>query len=180
MSGDARPEGSKDARSELKKPFIADAGPLIALGRIERLHLLQKLYGRGLIPPAVHREIAVGSGRAGAAMVGRALDVGWLKVVPLEDRTQAERFARLVDSGEAEAIALCLTQAARLLLIDDAKGRKVAQSLGLPVVGVAGVLLAAKAAGHLAAASPVIEDLVGIGYRLSSRLIEAVQRSANE
>ncbi|MYG12874.1 MAG: DUF3368 domain-containing protein [Gammaproteobacteria bacterium] len=166
--------------SRVDRPFVADAGPLIALGRIGRLHLLRELFGLGLIPPAVHAEVAVGSGRAGAAAVGQVLEAGWLRVVRLEEGTQATRFARLVDAGEAEAIALCLSRAVRFLLIDDAKGRKVAQSAGIPVMGVAGVLLAAKTAGHLPAVSLVIEDLVGVGYRLSRSLVEAVQRRANE
>ena len=85
-----------------------------------------------------------------------------------------------MDAGEAEAIALCLLTDARFLLIDDARGRRVARGAGSSVVGVPGVLLAAKAAGHLAAVSPVIEDLAGVGYRLSRRLVETVRRRANE
>ncbi len=180
MGSDPRRGRSKDPLPDEERPFIADAGPLIALGRIGRLHLFRDLFGQGLIPPAVHREIAVGSGRAGAAAVGQVLDAGWLRVVPLQDRTQAERFSRLVDAGEAEAIALCLNQSARFLLIDDAKGRKLAHSAGLNVVGVAGVLLVAKAAGNLAAVGPVIADLLSVGYRLSNSLIDAVLRNANE
>lgn len=171
---------AEGSTSRADRPFIADAGPLIALGRIERLPLLHELFGLGLIPPAVHRETAVGSGRAGAAAVGRALDAGWLRVVPLADGARAARLVHLVDAGEAEAIALCLMTDARFLLVDDARGRRVARGAGISVVGVPGVLLAAKAAGRLAAVSPVIEDLAGVGYRLSRRLVETVRRRANE
>ena len=182
MSPDrSAPAGATEgSTSRAHRPFVADAGPLIALGRIERLPLLHELFGLGLIPPAVHRETAVGSGRAGAAAVGRALDAGWLRVVPLADEARAARFVHLVDAGEAEAIALCLTTDARFLLIDDARGRRVARSVDISVLGVPGVLLVAKAAGHLAAVSPVIGDLADIGYRLSRRLVETVRRRANE
>ena len=161
-------------------PFVADAGPLIALARIERLSLLQRLFGDGLVPPAVHREIGVDSGRPGATAIRHALCAGWLQVVPPEDDAHMAGFARVLDAGEAEALALCLQQDVRFLLIDDAKGRKVARRAGIPLVGVAGILLAAKARGLLVAVSPVIEDLIGVGYRLSRRLVDGVRRSANE
>ena len=81
---------------------------------------------------------------------------------------------------KAEAITLCLQRQGRFLLIDDAKGRTVARQAGIPMVGVAGVLLAAKSRGLLVAVSPVLNDLEGVGYRLSRRLIDGVRRSANE
>ena len=161
-------------------PFVSDAGPLIALAKIDRLHLLQNLFGYGIIPLAVHREIRPESGLPGAARIRQAISAGWLQVVPLEDDALAVELLSLIDAGEAEAIALCHQRRGRLLLIDDAKGRKVARRAGLPIVGVAGILLAAKSKGLLTAVSPVLEDLKGVGYRLSNRLMETVRRTANE
>ena len=161
-------------------PFVADAGPLIALARVEKLPLLRSLFGTGLIPPAVHQEVQTGSGRPGANRIGEALTAGWLRVTPLADDAQVANLVRVVDPGEAEAIALCLERSARFLLIDDAKGRKVARRAGLPLVGVAGVLLAAKSRGLLVAVSPILEELASVGYRLSRQLIDGVRRNANE
>ena len=161
-------------------PFVADTGPLIALARIERLQLLRRLFGNGLIPPAVHREARTESGRPGANGIAQAISAGWLRVAPLADDARLADFLRVVDAGEAEAIILCLQRQGRFLLIDDAKGRTVARQAGIPMVGVAGVLLAAKSRGLLVAVSPVLNDLEGVGYRLSRRLIDGVRRSANE
>ena len=161
-------------------PFAADTGPLIALARVERLQLLPRLLGNGVIPPAVHREARTESGRPGAKRIGEALSVGWLRVAPLADESPVADLLRVVDAGEAEAMALCLQRQARLLVIDDAKGRKVARRAGIPLVGVAGVLLGAKSKGLLGAVSPVLADLEGVGYRLSRALIEGVRRRANE
>ena len=161
-------------------PFVADTGPLIALARVERLHLLPRLFGNGVIPPAVHREARTESGRPGARRIGEALSAGWLRVATLADDEQATDLLRVVDAGEAEAMALCLQRQGRLLLIDDAKGRKVARRAGIPLVGVAGVLLAAKSKGLLTTVSPALDDLAAIGYRLSSQLVDGVRRRANE
>ena len=178
--GEPSVEASGKSVPDREPPFVADAGPLIALARVEKLHLLRSLFGDGLIPPAVHQEVQSGSGRPGATRIGEALSAGWLRVTPLADDAQAANLVRIVDAGEAEAIALCLERKARFLLIDDAKGRKVAQRAGLPLVGVAGVLLAAKSQGLLVTVSPVLKELAGVGYRLSRQLIDGVRRKANE
>ena len=178
--GEPSAEASGKSVPDKEFPFVADAGPLIALARVEKLQLLRTLFGDGLIPPAVHREVQTGSGRPGATRIGEALSAGWLRVTPLADDAQAADLVRMVDVGEAEAIALCLERKARLLLIDDAKGRKVARGAGIALVGVAGVLLVAKSRGLLIAVSPVLEELADVGYRLSRQLIDGARRSANE
>ena len=161
-------------------PFAADTGPLIALARVDQLQLLAALFGDGVIPPAVYREAHIESGLPGAKRIGEALAAGWLRVVaPLDDGPVAD-LLRVVDAGEAEAMALCLHRQARLLVIDAAKGRKVAGHAGIPLVGVAGVLLAAKSKGLIGAVGPVLDELTTVGYRLSRQFIDGVRRRANE
>lgn len=150
------------------------------MARVERLQLLRRLLGNGLIPPAVHREARTESGRPGAKRIAEALSAGWLRIATLPEDAPVADLLRVVDAGEAEAMVLCLRRRARLLLIDDAKGRKVARRAGIPVMGVAGVLLAAKARGLLVAVSPVLDDLAMVGYRLSRQLTDDVRRRANE
>ena len=173
-------EDCADAVGPRRVPFVADSGPLIALARVGRLELLRRLFGQGIVPPAVHRELAIDSGRPGANATARAFDAGWLDVATLAEDARVAHFSALLDAGEAGAIVLCLRASARFLLIDEARGREVARRAGIPIVGVAGVLLAAKADGHLSAVSPVLGDLVGVGYRLSGTLLDGVRRSAGE
>ena len=182
MSEKDEPSGARSFESFRGEdlPFAADTGPLIALARVDQLKLLAVLFGNGLIPPAVHREARIESGRPGATRIGEALSAGRLRVAAPSDDAPVASLLRTVDAGEAEAMALCLNGQARLLLIDDAKGRKVAQRARIPVVGVAGVLLAAKSKGLLGAVYPVLEHLVAVGYRLSDQLTEGVLRRANE
>ena len=179
---DDRSSGTRGAepRAGEALPFAADTGPSIALAQVERLQLLPRLLGVGVIPPAVHREVQVESGRPGARRIGEALSEGWFRIAALAGDAPLAELQREVDAGEAEAIGLCLERQARLLLIDDAKGRKVARRAGVPLVGVAGVLLAAKSRGLLVTVSPVLGDLAAIGYRLSRQLLDDVRRRANE
>ena len=101
-------------------------------------------------------------------------------VQPPTDPKLIAELAQVLDPGEAEAIALAEQQAARFLLIDDAKGRSIARRRGVPVVGVAGVLLAAKSQGALAAVGPVLKELSACGYRLAPRLVASVLAEAHE
>ena len=161
-------------------PIVADTGPLIALARTGRLELLHRLFRHIIIPPAVHEELAIGSGRPGATALAGALAAKWISVESVASRRVALELAQLLDNGEAEAIALAEQLDARFLLIDELAGRKIARRRGVSVTGVAGVLLSAKASGAVVAVRPILQELSEAGYRLSSRLLASVLRRAGE
>ena len=138
----------------MTRVVIADTGPLIALARIGQLDLLRRLYGRVVVPPAVHTELAIDSNRPGAKALAGVFAAGWADVVAVTDASVRLELDQLLGPGEAEAIALAEQEDTRFLLIDDARGRRTARSRGVPVVGVAGVLLAAKSRGELSAVEP--------------------------
>ena len=160
--------------------IVADTGPLIALARIQRLSLLQALYGDVLVPMAVQRELQLGTPRSGAQVLTQARGEGWLRVQAVTDTTKLALLNRLLDAGEAEAIVLAEQVTCQFLLIDDGHGRTVAQQRGVAVVGVAGVLLAAQRRGLITELSPVLAELVTIGYRLSPQLVAEVLRLGGE
>ena len=160
--------------------IVSDTGPLIAFARVGQLDLLRRLYGQIIVPSAVHAELALGSNRPGAKALAATLEAGWVAVQPATDRNVVSEVARHLDRGEAEAIALAEQRSARFLLIDDAKGRRIARQRGVRVVGVAGVLLVAKSQGELGTVTPVLDELSRAGYRLSPRLVAGVLAKADE
>ena len=82
---------------------VANTTPIIGLSLIGQLELLQKLYGKVNIPPAVQTEVlAGGTSNVGIAEFQRA---DWLRVTPLNDPSRADLLSDL-DRGEAETIAL--------------------------------------------------------------------------
>ena len=159
---------------------VADTGPLIVLARIGRLGLLRRLYGRVVVPPAVHTELAIDSNRPGAKVLAGVFVAGWIAVETVMDTSVRVELDQLLGPGEAEAIALAGQEDTRFLLIDDARGRRTARARGIPVVGVVGVLLVAKSRGELAAVGPVLDRLSDAGYRLSPRLVAATLDRADE
>ena len=164
----------------MTRVVIADTGPLIALARIGRLDLLRRLYGRVVVPPAVHTELALDSNRSGAKVLADVFVAGWIVVETVADSSVRWELDQLLGPGEAEAIALAEQADTRFLLIDDARRRRTARARGIPVVGVAGMLLVAKSRGELAAVGPVLDRLSDAGYRLSPRLVAATLDRADE
>ena len=164
----------------MTRVVVADTGPLIALARIGRIELLRRLYGRIVVPPAVHSELAVDSNRPGAKVLAGAFAAGWIVVETVVHSGVRQELDQILGPGEAEAIALAEQEDPRFLLIDDARGRRTTRARGIPVVGVAGVLLVAKSRGELAAVSPDLHRLSDAGYRLSSRLVAVTLDRADE
>jgi predicted nucleic acid-binding protein len=134
--------------------LIADSGPLIALTRLELLPLLCSRFDEVWLPGKVLDEVTRDMQRADARIIASAVEKGLLKRVDVtvEETSAVLRFG--LDPGESEAIALACRQPA-LLLIDERKGRLAAQSLGLAIIGVVGVLITLRVEGASQQQSPI-------------------------
>ena len=121
---------------------VSDAGPLIALSRIDRLALLNALCGSVVVPTAVFSGLRVDSDRPGTRTLSAAFAEGAIHPRPLAEGSEDElsRLSWVLDPGEASATLLAEQLQARFLLIDEPRGRQVARARGLRVVSVAGVL----------------------------------------
>jgi predicted nucleic acid-binding protein len=128
---------------------VSDTSPLTALLTVSQSEILSRLFGEVIIPQAVETELR----RSHPTLPD------WLHVLLLSDGAKADRYAQSVDRGEAEAIALAEELHADHLLIDERKGRRLAQQRGVPVVGLLGVVLMAKRAGLIASARILLNRL---------------------
>lgn len=154
-----------------------DAGPLIALAKIDRLDLLALLYGRVVIPPAVHRELTH-KPTAETARIESAL-LGHIVVTQLPAGELEELPSRGLGEGEREVILLARHLGGRVLM-DDRAGRAAAQAIGLKTFGVVGLLLLAKQVGLVPALLPILERIRGTGYWISDAVVSEARGLAGE
>ena len=137
------------------RTVLVDAGPLIALGKLNRLPLLAQLYGVVHVPRAVYQEVVV------AGSVQQAPDAANVRLFlehykfPIPDvpepLLQSRSQAPVLGMGERQVLTLAqsLTGTEALILLDDEMARAEARQLGLQVKGTLGVLVEAFRAGLL-------------------------------
>jgi predicted nucleic acid-binding protein len=150
--------------------FVTDTTALIVLGKQQRLDLLGACFERVLLPPAVYAEWLAGD----AAIVSVVDERDWLEVTTPDDRPLLTELRGLLDAGEAEAMMLA-KQHGLPLLVDEKKGRNMARMMGIPVLGLVGVLLLAVQRQLLTteAATAILQRARDDGFRLSDRLHQA-------
>jgi predicted nucleic acid-binding protein len=159
--------------------LVADAGPLIALARIGGLAWLPILFTRVVIPRPVWTECIAAREKPGArAIAALTGEAGFVIEDPVLGDLPDDAPPRL-GPGETAAIRLALARQAWVLL-DDSLGRRYARQQGLPVIGILGVLKAAKRAGLIPEIRSLLLALVATGYRLSRSLIEATLADSGE
>ena len=132
---------------------LVDAGPLITLGKLNRLGLLGDLYDRVLVPRSVFREVVIAGVARGApdALTVRLFlaHEGWPILEASPEVIGRYAPSVILDSGERELLALAQTLPEVLVLLDDEVARNEARRLGLPARGTLGVLVQAYRTGLL-------------------------------
>ena len=151
---------------------VADAGPLIALAKVDALDVMKALFGEPVVTaPSVRREV-VEAGLAAQAPDARVLESsyerGELLVRAAGPRTLP--VSSKLGPGEEESIRLAIDLDAAWLLIDELDARRAAQlcfaTAGVRTAtrGTLGVLVAAFREGR-APLTRVLEILAAIRGR---------------
>ncbi len=116
---------------------ISDTTALIILAKSDTLSLLSNLFEEIYIPQAVYDELIFKDDIV-RFRVEKFDKISLKKVSDFEFLKRIKKSN--IDDGEAEAISLALELNLKLI-IDERKGRKVAISQSLKIVGVLGILI---------------------------------------
>jgi predicted nucleic acid-binding protein len=158
---------------------VADTSVILNLCCVEQAHLLPGLFHEVWIPDEVRIEferLAVHQPR----FQGLRLP-DWALIRPAAPVSAALAAMANLHAGETAALALALDGHADAVLMDESAGRHAAKLLGLPVIGVLGVLLQARRSGLLPAIKPVLQRLeIEAGFWLSPVLVAEALRKSGE
>jgi predicted nucleic acid-binding protein len=151
--------------------LVINTGPLIALvAGLGHLDILHELYREVIVPLEVAEEIA--TLRASQFVQPEFARATWLtrRTTPVK---LAPWLGSVLDRGEAAMIQLALDEKLSTVCIDEAAGRRVAQSSGLLVTGSLGILLRAKRESRLPSLRTVLDKMRSNGVWLGDKLVAA-------
>ncbi len=145
---------------------VTNSTCLIGLERIGRLDLLPQVFSSITIPLAVQLEVGISA--------------NWLIVRTVANQAVVSTLKTQVDEGEAEAIALAMELDDVFVILDDRNARRIAQKLGLKVIGTVGMLLRAKNKSLISEVKPILTALELADFRLSEAIIQKALQLAGE
>ena len=149
------------------KIIISDTTCLIALERIGKLHILKDTFTEILTTQEVSEEF------------GKQFP-DWISIKKVENLGQQIELEKILDKGEASAIALSLETPNSILIIDEKKGRAIATEYHLKIIGTLKVLLKAKEKGCIPSVKEIIKQLEQSNFWFSKPLVESRLKEAHE
>lgn len=151
--------------------IVSDTTSLIVLEGLNALALVCKIFESILIPQAVFNELVAGSPDFAKKLQASPC----IELIQLASSDQLENLLLILDQGEAEAITLALEQQLPIL-IDERKGRLIAQQKGLVVTGFLGLLLLMIQRNVLTEqeAKQLLDQTIKNGFHVSEKLYRQI------
>lgn len=150
-----------------EQTWVINASPLILLGKINQLELAERLASRLIVPQTVFDEIASGEQDRLTQST-----LNWAQRHTQSDVAIPVSILNWdIGAGESQVLAHCLLINGSKAVLDDGEARAAAQSHRIRLLGTLGIILRAKSSGLIAAARPLIEQLLTNGSYLSDSLV---------
>ena len=152
---------------------VADTGPVISLAIVDKLFILNSLFGNIIIPNAVWEELL---NYVEVFNIPQIYDYK-NNVKKINTENNLEQF---MDKWESEAVLLCKEIQADYLLIDDKKARTIAEEMSISCVGTIAVLIKAKSENLIKELRPLFIELLDKKRYYSVELLNKVLQANNE
>ena len=149
---------------------VINASPLVFLGKLERLHLLNQLFDTVYVPAAVIGEI---NKEANAAEQLGIKNLAYEELV-ITNRIAVQGLLGRLHMGEVEAIVGAMEHNIPSVVLDDNAARNKAKQFGLIVTGTLGVLLRASKMGLIDNLERDIFKLLDVGLYVSDEIIKRI------
>jgi len=149
---------------------VSDTTPLSSLILINRLYLLREIFHLVLIPTEVASELNGISNFKSEIEANNS----WINIVDVTNKSKKAELMLVLDEGESAAIALAIEKNANLLLVDERKGKSIAENMGLHTTGTLGILVQAKRNGLLKEIRNDLYNLLQHNFWISDQLIKEI------
>lgn len=160
------------------RKIISNSTPLIALNKISKLELLQKIYKEIIIPYAVYEEVILESNTNTTNNFIK--ECGFIKIISIKNEEAKKMFATSLHKGEVEVMILAKELGADTCIIDDLLARKYAKYYNLKITGTIGVIIKAKELGLISEIRPIMNELISSGIYIDEKLFNKVLKIAGE
>ena len=147
--------------------IISDTSCLILLHKIDELELLDKLGKNVFITQIIKCEF------------GQKLP-DWIKVKEPSDKHYQKMLEMDLDEGESSAIALSFEIDSSILILDDLKGRKIADKLSLRYSGTFGLILRAKQVEIIQSVKPILDKIRKTNFRFIEKIFDSILEQSGE
>lgn len=161
----------------MTRRWVVNASPLITLAKISQISLLSQVCSGIVVPSGVVQEINRGPDNDPARTWISNEGASWIREVENVDPDVAAWDLGL---GESHVLSWANKNPEYEAILDDRAAKNAALSLSIPVRGTLGVILLAKQEGKLLEVKPVLNQLVQVGFRVSSEFLVTALRLVGE
>jgi predicted nucleic acid-binding protein len=149
------------------KAIIADTSCLIIYDKINKLEILRDTFVELIVTGEVAEEFG-----------GELPD--WIAIRQITNQNQYFKLVKNLGKGEASSITLALEFDDSLLIIDERKGRKIAEEMKIEIIGSLGVLIKAKEIGAIESVKEILNLIDKTNFRISNSIQTQVLKKAGE
>ena len=155
--------------------IVSNATPIISLSSINRIDILQQIFGKVVVSQAVYNEV-----KAKRRYGYDDIDSPFIAVTSIQGVAYRDLLLSQLDVGEAETIILAKEINADFVIIDENIGYRIAKNSNLQVIRTLSILLKAKEKGLISAIKPLLDEMITKGRWYSKNVYETCLRRCDE
>ena len=154
--------------------IISDSTTIITLINIDEFKLLKKFTNNIILTKEVYEEISIND-NIEKKFIDNEIKTNYIIIKSYQNRALYEEINILLDNGESASISLALEKKLPLL-IDEKKGRKLAQQLGVDIIGLVGIIRFLYIKGKIdhQQTLALIDKLNHSDFRISNKLMKLI------
>ena len=146
----------------MRSLIISDTACLILFDKIGELEILRELFKTIFITTKIAEEF-------------KKKTPDWISIKDPTILSNVDTYSKIVDLGEASAIALSKETENSMLILDDLKARQLAEALELKYTGSIGILILAKRKGLIKDVNHLILKIQETNFRLTDPIIDKLR-----